>query len=156
MSDFRDRFLNSVDALEKQLDRGFFLSFINKIVVDEKKIFTIINELRSLASERFPSSGENTQRGVASAADVEPPMEFQGDESFWAAVCALDAEMRRLETLCRQAEDMRAGAGEDDGRALADLQDRLGRAIAHLDHGRTRMLERLQSPGGEHHGAPQV
>lgn len=137
-----------MDALEKQLDRGFFLSFINKIVVDEKKIFTIINELRSLASGGFPDADNAAPRNDGPENDM-PPMEFQGADSFQAAVRALDVEMRRLETLCRQSEEMRAGVDGATDKALVGLQECLGRAIQQMEQGRGLVLDQLKITGGE-------
>lgn len=45
------KFRRLIDAMEMYLDSGFFLSMVGKIIVDEKKLYSILSELRTLQFE---------------------------------------------------------------------------------------------------------
>ena len=135
----KQRFLRTIDALEQQLDKGFFLSFINKIVVDEKRIFTIINELRSLASDQFdhaPEAAPEPER-PAPPPPAEPAPNVDAQEAL------------------QQAEAVRRDADNYADGVLSDLEDRLRAALDDVARGRQAVQERTQA-GGEPNGSAQI
>ena len=130
MSEGKARFLKTLDALEEQLDKGFFLSFINKIIVDEKRIYTIINELRSMATDQFGDVRQPGRMGqgradggygYASAPAPKPepaavPRPSGGD------VSAAEREAADIvDSALKEAENIRAGADEYARQVLSEL-----------------------------------
>jgi hypothetical protein len=141
MSDLKQRFLKAVDALEEQLNEGFFLSFINKIVVDEKKIFTIINELRSMATESFEYTRAEPVAGTAIDVDpVTPPIDAPTAATI-SGEALLECTRRESEAIRRDAH----GYAED---MLIELESNLTRALNAVREGRDTLAARNRNPGG--------
>jgi hypothetical protein len=151
MNKARGEFMKALDQLEEQINHGFFLSFINKIVVDEKKIFTIINELRSLVSEHFSHpAGSRDAGGHEPMQDPAPPVPAA---SFAEEDPVDDAAARDILDQARgRTEQMRRNA---DG-LLADIEDRLGAALESVRKGRRAIAVQENSSGGEDHGSSQI
>ena len=142
MSNLKQRFLKAVDALEEQLNEGFFLSFMNKIVVDEKKIFTIINELRSMATESFESARAESAAGTNMDLDpVTPPID--------APPAAMPTGGDLLECTRREAEAIRRDVHSFAEDMLIELESNLTRALNAVREGRDTLAARNRNPGGD-------
>ena len=123
--DVSERFYKLLDSLEENLDRGFFLSFIGKIVVDEKKIYSVLNELRSLDPAGLKAAGAKSQAPVA-------------------PVSALPGDVRQvLSEAERKTEELRAGADRYADDVLTELEDRLTRMLGTVREGRRVIRTRI-------------
>lgn len=152
MSEGRARFLKTLDALEEQLDKGFFLSFINKIIVDEKRIYTIINELRSMATDQF-SDDRRPDRADAGAGRggfvFEPPAPARPEPVEAPRMSARDVSAAEkeaadiVESALKEAENIRAGADEYARQVLSDLEQKLGKALRVVGEGKKVLDDRL-------------
>jgi len=145
-----------LDQLEEQINQGFFLSFMNKIVVDEKKIFTIINELRSLVSEHFaksaepaPSEPEDTPMQEPAAPGPAVPAAENDPQDEAAARDIVDQALRK-------AEQLRHGADKYADSLLAGIEERLTSALDSVRKGRRAIEDRDKPSGGEHHGSSEI
>ena len=154
MSDQRARFSKTLDALEEQLDKGFFLSFINKIIVDEKRIYTIINELRSMIPDSFSGDSDGARagagRGYAESAPQRESYNFSPPAPRETIIRAADDGVSEKEALAKaekiisdamgEAMNIRAGADEYARKVLQELEDKLAKALKVVGEGK-RVLE---------------
>jgi len=160
MSDKRARFLRTLDALEEQLDKGFFLSFVNKIIVDEKQIYTIINELRSMAPDSFDATPREEPAATFRPAPPKEPFAAPPSGGFAQAPPqppaapekpaapsqqALQAEKEIIERAMREAEEIRLGADEYARNVLKELENRLSKSIKSVSEGIKVLDDRLNS-----------
>lgn len=151
--------MRALDQLEEQIDKGFFLSFINKIVVDEKKIFTIINELRSLVSEQFAQDAVPSETPSSEPVLPSEPVSHDPEPEFLEPVQALEwqQDARDLIDKARQeAEALRRGADDYADEMLVQLEDQLRGALDSIRQGRLVIEQRKQKAGGELHGSSEV
>ena len=160
MSDRKARFLRTLDALEEQLDKGFFLSFVNKIIVDEKQIYTIINELRSMAPDSFDAAPREEPAATfrpaaqktpytappAGGFQQEPPKTpAVSEKSAGPSAQTLQAEKEIIERAMREAEEIRLGADEYARNVLKELENRLSKSIKSVSEGIKVLDDRLNS-----------
>ena len=128
--DTADRFFKLLDDLEENLDRGFFLSFIGKIIVDEKKIYSVLNELRSLNPEGLKAFGT---KGHAAPPPEPPPKPAPTP----IAPTVITPESRHLITEAEQkAVEIRDGADHYADEVLSDLEDRLTKLLTTIREGK--------------------
>ncbi|MFH1538168.1 MAG: hypothetical protein ABIH66_04360 [bacterium] len=126
------RFYRLLDALEEHLDRGFFLSFIGKIVVDEKKIYSLLNELRALTPEAVRNSA--LRSGGTQAGPVPRP-ETEHATAPQAAVPGDALE---------EARRVREGADKYACDVLKELEGHLQSISEVVQHGRDVLKKRMQ------------
>jgi len=145
MLDRRAMFLKTLDALEEQLDKGFFLSFINKIIVDEKQIYTIINELRSMAPESFDGAGREGAAATfrpaqarepfaAPAANAQRPVVEQ-PAPVASSKQTQQAEKEIIEQAMREAAAIRRGADDYARNVLAEIENKLNKCLKSVTDG---------------------
>jgi hypothetical protein len=60
------KFRRLIDLMESHLDSGFFLSMVGKILVDEKKLYSLLSELRAVQFEM-----ESDAKGASGAARTQ-------------------------------------------------------------------------------------
>ena len=102
------RFQKLLDALESHLDGGFFLSFIGKIVVDEKKIYSVLNEMRSMRIEMEAEAEEETARAAAEKM-ASPEGAGKGDVGAGAEMYALQTLDNLEQTLHKVMSTVKEG-----------------------------------------------
>lgn len=124
------RFYRLLDELEEHLDRGFFLSFIGKIVVDEKKLYSLLNELRALTPEAVR---HGALRGSEPRVTPQAAQQPAAGPQTAAPSDALE-EARRI----RQGADKYA----DD--VLMELEQHLQSISEVIQHGREVLKGRFQ------------
>lgn len=130
-----DRFHRLLDELEAHLDSGFFLSLIGKIVIDEKKIYTVLSELRSLRLDlKQESAKKETPAGAA------PKSPFSGIAALDGVGDAVGADGRKAK-LC--AESMRRGADEYAAETLDNLEQTLQKMMVIIRDGKRYLEQRL-------------
>lgn len=134
-ADVSARFFHLLDELEEYLDKGFFLSFIGKIVVDEKKIYSILNELRALAPEAV-------RRGALNGGEnaVAEPVAAKAAEAFGG---------RFDRTGAGEDDDARArniidGANKYADDVLVNLEQHLNSIVDVVRRGRDVLHDRLR------------
>lgn len=126
------RFYRLLDALEEHLDRGFFLSFIGKIVVDEKKIYSLLNELRALTPEAVRHGalrGSETQSESASRPEPEQ---------------AADPQTAVPGGMLEEADRIRKGADKYAYDVLKELEGHLQSISEVIQHGGDVLKKRMQ------------
>lgn len=122
------RFYHLLDELEEHLDKGFFLSFIGKIVVDEKKIYSLLNELRALTPEAVRSGA---LRGSSVQAEARAPER--------AAPSRADVPMSVEEEAAR----IRMGADKYASDVLKELEGHLQSISDVIQRGRDVLKNRM-------------
>ena len=136
------RFHSLLDALEAQLDSGFFLSLIGKIVVDEKRIYSILSELRSLRFDlNLEKEHEQVKAGEISAKSSEPKVVSKPQPTAENRVgqAADDAGQS-----WREAEYLRRGADEYAAETLDNLEQTLQKMLDTLREGKKFLRRRLE------------
>ncbi|MFA6450253.1 MAG: hypothetical protein WCX65_12335 [bacterium] len=131
------RFHRLLDNMEAHLDSGFFLSMIGKIVVDEKKLFSVLSELRSLQFDmeaEAKAAAEKTQ----SAREKVESKGFSGRAPEQGAVGAQD-----VEEAARYAQAMRQGADQYAAEVLDNLDQTMQKMKVTLIEGKKLLQQRL-------------
>ncbi|MEW5945909.1 MAG: hypothetical protein AB1742_06890, partial [bacterium] len=121
--------------LEEMLDRGFFISFIGKIVVDEKRVYSVLNELRAAAREALGGIKARTSGAGGQPARGGLPVE---------AGAGAGPEIRTAEEEARRIRD---GADRYAEQALGELEERLNSILGAVRRGREMLDKRIH--GGE-------
>jgi hypothetical protein len=139
-----ERFFKLLDDLEDNLDKGFFLSFIGKIIVDEKKIYSVLNELRSLAPAGLKEMATRAAPppppppSPALVQPVAPPLyAVQSISPAGAHDIISNAE--------QQAAAMKQGADRYADEVLSDLEERLATLMGSIREGRRVLKTRTGS-----------
>jgi hypothetical protein len=132
-----EHFYKLLDRLEEHLDRGFFLSFIGKIIVDEKKIYSVLNELRSLNPEKLKPSAEEPTAAVAPPAPQ--PVQHQ------APMAAPVMPGRVSPDVEEEASAVRRGADRYADEVLGELENRLNKLVDSVQEGRNILKSRIGS-----------
>jgi spore cortex formation protein SpoVR/YcgB (stage V sporulation) len=102
------KFQKLLDALESHLDSGFFLSFMGKIVVDEKKIYSTLNEMRSMRIEMEAEEKEESAKQTAEKM-VSPEGTGKGDIGAGAEMYALQTLDNLEQTLHKVMSSVKEG-----------------------------------------------
>lgn len=133
--DTAEHFYKLLDRLEEHLDRGFFLSFIGKIIVDEKKIYSVLNELRSLNPEKLkPAANGTTAAAPAPPAPQPTPM---------ATIPVIPGSVPP--DVEEESAAVRRGADRYADEVLGDLENRLNRLVDSVHEGRNILKNRIGS-----------
>lgn len=133
LSERIDRFHRLLDELESHLDSGFFLSLIGKIVIDEKKIYTVLSELRSLRFDLKQESAKKENPAVAAPKSPIAALEGVGDAG------GADARKAKLPS----AESIRRGADEYAAETLDNLDQTLQKMMVTIRDGKSYLKQRL-------------
>ncbi|MEW6203339.1 MAG: hypothetical protein AB1546_15275 [bacterium] len=129
------RFYRILDELEDFFDRGFFLSFIGKIIVDEKKVYSLLNELRSLTPEAMKAADD-----VAPSAPSATVVETAPPPPATPAPVEASEIINHAE---EEAQRIREGADRYANEVLAQLEEKLDSILAVIRKGREVIQERL-------------
>ena len=123
MNEQIERFQRLLADLEAVLDSGFFISLMGKVLVDEKRIYSVLNELRMLD---FATAC--TASGMpAPAASFRPPENADDVQKIAYA----------------DAESIRRGANEYADKVLEDLERGLEQKLGSIKEGRRTVQSRL-------------
>jgi hypothetical protein len=146
------QFLKLLDELEEQLDRGFFLSFIGKIVVEEKRLFSIIHELRTLAHEVLnrpePPPAPPQPKGAP-----DPAQNIRETEAAARALAEKlpESDAPILEQALNEARKIRTGAKtyadevlDNLAKTLDELIDQTQKQLVQIEKGRTVLKQELE------------
>jgi len=125
-----------LDLLETYLDSGFFLSMIGKIVVDEKKIYSVLSELRSLqfdfeADRKAAAAREEERKAAVESAKATVPVLSEPD-------MAAGTEQDR-----NYALSVRRGADVYAAGVLDNLEQTLQKMMVTLQEGKKLLQQRL-------------
>ncbi len=125
-----------LDLLETHLDSGFFLSMIGKIVVDEKKIYSVLSELRSLqfdfeADQKAAAAKKEERAAATEAAKTVLPVLNEQD------VTAGSEQERNYAMSVRRGADVYAAG------VLDNLDQTLQKMMVTLQEGKKLLQQRL-------------
>ncbi|MFC1474649.1 hypothetical protein ACFLQK_01270 [bacterium] len=120
------KFQELLGDLEDLLDSGFFLSMMGRVVVDEKRVFEILNELRSLDFNIEPEM--KAPAGGPEPSAVQPPEDA-------------DEHIRRAYA---EAQNIRRGADEYAHKVLEDIGGMLEKMLGSVNEGVRVLDDRLE------------
>ncbi len=125
-----------LDLLETYLDSGFFLSMIGKIVVDEKKIYSVLSELRSLqfdfeADRKAAAAREEERTAAVESAKATVPVLSEPD-----MVAGTEQDRNYALSVRRGADVYAAGV-------LDNLDQTLQKMMVTLQEGKKLLQQRL-------------
>ncbi len=86
------RFKKLVLELEEHLDSGFFLSLMGKVVVDERKIYSLLSELRTIDFDAEPAASP-----VSAPAQPAVELPEHPDQALEDALAGADAVRKEAE-----------------------------------------------------------
>ena len=116
-----ERFHKLLGALEDLLDSGFFVSMLGRVVIDEKRAFALLNELRTLDFNVAPQAPEaRTPRKAPETAD------------------------ETLRQAYSDAETIRRGADEYARRVLEEMELQVEKTLVSIREGQRILKERLE------------
>jgi len=125
-----NRFYRILDELEDFFDRGFFLSFIGKIIVDEKKVYSLLNELRSLTPEGMKVGNKASQSvEVPQPPPLAAPLQVEASDL--------------IRTAHEEVQRVREGADRYADEVLGQLEEKLISILSVVQKGREVIKERL-------------
>jgi hypothetical protein len=133
------RFHRLLDMMESHLDSGFFLSMIGKIVVDEKKLYSVLSELRSLQFEM--ESDAKSEADVKQAAREK--VEAKGFGGRAPEVAGLGEGGAAADEASRYARAMRLGAEQYATEVLDNLDQTMQKMMVTLIEGKKLLQQRL-------------
>jgi ribosomal protein L12E/L44/L45/RPP1/RPP2 len=132
LSERIDRFHRLLDELEVHLDSGFFLSLIGKIVVDEKRIYSVLSELRAL---RFDLEECCKSEPARPAAAPLPPAAAAAEPA--GGTGAEDGQ-----NAGRYAEKIKNGANRYATEVLDNLEQTLQKMMITVTEGKKHLEQR--------------
>jgi vacuolar-type H+-ATPase subunit H len=159
--------LHLVDRLEQLVNEGRRLPLSNKVMVDEQKIWDLIDQMRISIPEEVKKAKRTNQerdRIIAQAHEEAARMVDLKREEAAALVSEHDvtkaAEERAVtivERAKRDAESLRADADEYVIQVLANLSADLERALTEVRNGIVRVQESQSQPApAEEEPAPAI
>ncbi len=143
-----DRFQRLLDTLESHLDSGFFLSLIGKIVVDEKKIFSVLSELRSLWFE-FDAIRKSGATSAEKPAEIDAEKTEGKDKNIQVLSQVIQKSAGASEVaksggaVDGYAESVRRGADLYAAETLDNLEQTLQKMMGTLREGKKVLHQRL-------------
>ena len=132
------RFHRLLDMMESHLDSGFFLSMIGKIVVDEKKLYSVLSELRSLQFE-MESEAKAEADSKQGASEKAEAVGFGAR----APEAAGFGEGAAADEAARYARAMRLGAEQYATEVLDNLDQTMQKMMVTLIEGKKLLQQRL-------------
>ena len=151
--------LHLVDRLEELVNEGRRLPLSNKVMVDEQKIWDLIDQMRiSIPEEVKKAKRTNQERDRIIAQAHEEAARMVDLKREEAAAMVSDHELTKaaeeraatiVERAKRDAESLRADADEYVIQVLNSLGADLERALKEIRNGITRVQESQRSPAEE-------
>ena len=124
-----EKFQKLLGDLEDLLNSSFFISVLGRVVVDEKRVFEILNELRTLDF--------NIEPGMKAPAGQEPAAARPPENA--------DEHIRRAYA---EAQNIRRGADEYALKILLDLGCNLEKMLGSINEGVRVLDDRLEKYKG--------
>jgi len=151
--------LHLVDRLEELVNEGRRLPLSNKVMVDEQKIWDLIDQMRiSIPEEVKKAKRTNQERDRIIAQAHEEAARMVDLKREEAAAMVSEHELTKaaderaatiVERAKRDAESLRADADEYVIQVLNNLGADLERALKEIRNGITRVQESQRSPAEE-------
>jgi len=125
-----ERFHRLVAELESVVDSGFFVSLAGRVVVDEKRLLGILNQMRMIDFNATIEALEEEARGAAEHRYPAPPRKPP------------ETADEMLKQAYEDAEVVRRGADEYARQVLDNLEEKLESTLASIREGQKVLQDR--------------